>query len=84
MAVSIIDRRIANVSASSKDLNCPDIFCFTLIFRIARSEPFMTYFGRLKKMLLILELSLNTLQSAWNFELGIWNLINAEFIQFSE
>ncbi len=32
---------MAKFSAASNILNCPDIFCFTLTFRIALSEPLL-------------------------------------------
>jgi hypothetical protein len=41
MAVSIMDLRMAKYSAAFNILNCPDIFCLTLTFRIALSEPFI-------------------------------------------
>lgn len=40
--VSITDGRMSNISASSSDLNRSDIFGFTLIFRIALSDPLVS------------------------------------------
>jgi len=34
-----MDLRIAKFSAAFNILNCPDIFCLTLTFRMALSEP---------------------------------------------
>jgi len=39
MAVSIMDLRMAKFTAALNILNCPDIFCLTLTFLMARSEP---------------------------------------------
>src|ERR1035437_1111650 len=42
MAVSIMDLRMAKFSAAPNILNCPDIFCLTLTFRMAISEPLLS------------------------------------------
>jgi hypothetical protein len=42
MAVSIMDLRMAKFSAAFNILNCPDIFCLTLTFRMALSEPLLS------------------------------------------
>lgn len=42
IVVSIIDLKTAKPSAPSSDLNWPEIFCFTLIFLIALSEPLLS------------------------------------------
>jgi hypothetical protein len=42
IVVSITDLKMANVSAPSSDLNWPDIFCFTLTFRMALSDPLLS------------------------------------------
>jgi len=42
MVVSIMDLRMAKFSAAFNTLNCPDIFCLTLRFRIALSEPLLS------------------------------------------
>jgi len=42
MAVSIMDLRMAKFSAALNILNWPDIFCFTLTFRMALSEPLLS------------------------------------------
>ena len=42
IVVSITDLRMANMFALSSVLNWPDIFCFTLIFLMALSEPLLS------------------------------------------
>ena len=39
MVVSITERMTANSLASCCVLNCPDIFCLTLMLRMALSDP---------------------------------------------
>jgi hypothetical protein len=42
MMVSVIDLNTAKMNAPFGDLNCPDIFCLTLIFLMALSEALLS------------------------------------------
>jgi hypothetical protein len=42
MAVSIMDLNMGKFSAAFNILNCPDIFCLTLTFHMALSEPLLS------------------------------------------
>ena len=42
ISVSITDLSVTKFCAPLNDLNCPDIFCFTLTFRMALSEPLLS------------------------------------------
>jgi len=41
--VATTDRNTANISDPRSDRNPPDTFCLTFRFRIARSEPLLSY-----------------------------------------
>jgi hypothetical protein len=43
IVVSNTDRNIANISEPRSDRKLPDTFCLTFIFRIACSEPLLSY-----------------------------------------
>jgi len=42
ITVSVIDLNTANIKAPFSDLNWPEIFCFTFMFRIALSEALLS------------------------------------------
>jgi len=54
MAVSVIERNLAKLISPPNDLNCPEIFCFNLMFLIALSEQLLSggtsgYLRKLKR-----------------------------------